>query len=358
MSDSSDARDPRDTVLVTGGSGFVASHLVDQLLERGYAVRASVRSLANPAKVDPLRRLGSSRKGTLELFEADLLTPGAFDEAAQGAKYVFHVASPFLTPSQIKDGLRDVVEPAVQGTQNVIQAVNRAESVQRLVVTSSVAAMFGDNADVRRMPNGTLSEASFNTTSTLDNNPYSYAKTVAEKAAWDAAAAQDRWSMVTINPGMVFGPSLTGASESGSLFLANDLMAGHLFYGAPNFAFAFVDVREVATAHIEAAERPEASGRYLLARPEMVSLPEIARAIVASNPRQGLIPRHRLPDAVVKILGPRVGGLTSAYIEKNLSIRFPIDNHRSVEELDIDYRPYQDTVLDHYESWQRWRKRS
>src|SRR6202035_2143110 len=106
-------------------------------------------------------------------------------------------------------------------------------SVERLVLTSTVSAIFGDYADVLSMKNETLTEDYFNTTSTPENNPYHYAKTVAEQAAWELAGAQDRWSMVTVNPGLILGPSLTPVSDSGSLFLMNELMSGYFFYGAP-----------------------------------------------------------------------------------------------------------------------------
>src|SRR6202035_88549 len=103
-----------------GGSGLVASHLVSRLLDRGYTVRASVRSLASAAKVEPLRRLGDGHAGRLQLFEADLLPPGSCDAAIDGCRYVFHVASPFLLPEQIKSTGTDVITPAVEGTRNII----------------------------------------------------------------------------------------------------------------------------------------------------------------------------------------------------------------------------------------------
>src|SRR4029453_10491698 len=109
-----------DRVLVTGGSGFVASHLVEHLLSRGYAVHATVRSLANTAKVAPLRQFDTRFPGQLTLFEADLLEPGSFDKAMRDCRVVFHVASPFLMPERISDGRRAVLDPALVGTRNVI----------------------------------------------------------------------------------------------------------------------------------------------------------------------------------------------------------------------------------------------
>jgi nucleoside-diphosphate-sugar epimerase len=344
-------------VLVTGGSGFVAGHLVQQLLARGDTVRASVRSLGDAAKINPLLRTAEGLPGSLELFEADLLNEGAFDDAMAGCRYVLHVASPFLMPEQIHDARRDVLDPAVHGTRNVLAAVNRTPSVQRVVLTSTVGAIFGDYADVRLMKDGVLTEEYVNTTSTLENNPYHYAKTVAENLAWEIARAQERWSLVTVNPGLVLGPSPTTTSQSGSLFLMDELLKGYFFYGAPNFSFTFVDVRDVATAHIRAAERPQACGRYILARPEMVSFARMAGIIRDHHPRRLLIPRHRVPDAAVRVLGPRFG-LTQDYIRKHLGITFAVDNHRSVEELAITYRPVEETVLDHYTSWLAHRSRT
>lgn len=343
-----------EKVLVTGGSGFVASHLVEALLARGHTVRATVRSLANSAKVEPLRQLGQRHPGTLELSEADLLQPGSFGAAMAGCRVVFHVASPFLMPERIRDGRDDVLEPALRGTRNVIASVNGTASVERLVLTSTVGAIFGDYIDVLSMKNQTLSEEYFNSTSTLENNPYHYAKTVAEREAWRLAGEQDRWSMVAINPGLVLGPSFTPESDSGSLFLLDEMFRGYFFYGAASFSFTVVDVRDLAAAHIGAAENRSASGRYILAHPEMYSFSQMANIIRDKYPRSYRIPRHTVPDWAVRILGPRFG-LTQQYISNHLGIRFGIDNRRSVEELGVTYRPVAETVLDHYASWRQAR---
>ncbi|MCQ9135434.1 NAD-dependent epimerase/dehydratase family protein [Streptomyces hilarionis] len=342
------------TVLVTGGSGFVAAHLVQQLLERGYRVRATVRSTARTDKLRPLRALQDARPGRLDLFEADLLAEGSFDEAARGCSVVFHVASPFLMPEKIKDGRRDVVEPALRGTRNVVAAVNRAGTVERLVLTSTVGAIFGDYVDVREMDGQTLSEKYVNTTSTVENNPYHYAKTVAETAAREAEAAQDRWRMVALNPGLILGPSLTPASVSGSLFLLDELFKGYFFYGAPDFSFTTADVRDVAAAHIAAAERPGAYGRYIVAAPEMTSFHQMATILRERRPRDLRLPRTALPHWPVRLLGPAFG-LSQRYIRNHLGIRFPVDNRRSVEELGLVYRPIEETLTDHYRTWREQR---
>ncbi|MFJ3667811.1 NAD-dependent epimerase/dehydratase family protein [Streptomyces sp. NPDC090106] len=344
-----------DTVLVTGGSGFVGGHLVRRLLERGYTVRTTVRSLTNPAKNSALEAMRVEFDGRLTLFEADLLTDGSFDEAAEGCATVFHVASPFLMPEQIKDGQRDVVDPALLGTRNVLGAVERTATVRRLVFTSTVGAIFGDYGDVDGMKDRTLAEEYVNTTSTVANNPYHYAKTVAEQAAWEAARAQDRWTMVSVNPGLILGPALTSASDSGSLFLLEELFKGYFFYGAPDFSFTTADVRDVADAHIAAAERPDAHGRYIVAAETMTSFHDMSRILLTAYPRDPRLPRTRLPHWPVRILGPAFG-LTQEYIRAHLGIRFRVDNSRGIRELGIGYRPVEETVLDHYRAWREHRR--
>ncbi|MFI6655948.1 NAD-dependent epimerase/dehydratase family protein [Streptomyces sp. NPDC050523] len=344
-------------VLVTGGSGFVGSHLVLRLLERGWRVRATVRGSGDGVKVKPLLEMQDRFPGQLDLFEADLLVDGAFDEAMKGCEVVFHVASPFLMPEKIKDGQRDVVEPALLGTRNVVGSVERTPGVRRFVFTSTVGAVFGDYSDVLDMEGQVLRECYFNTTSTVDNNPYHYAKTVAERAAWEVAEGQGRWRMVAVNAGLVLGPSLTPASQSGSLFLLDELFKGYFFYGAPDFSFTTVDVRDLADAHIAAAERPDAQGRYIVAAERMTSFHEMARAIRARYPRDLRLPRTRLPHWPVRVLGPAFG-LTQDYIRKHLGIRFAVDNSRGVRELGISYRPVEETLLDHYDAWRAQRRRS
>ncbi len=337
-------------VLVTGASGFVAAHLVAQLLDEGYRVNATVRDLDAVAKVAPLTRLQSQHPGALELFRADLLDDGSFQAAMRGCDTVFHVASPFRLPERIRDGQTEMVEPALRGTRNVLASVAAEPSVRTVVLTSTVGAIFGDYIDVMAMDGHTLSERYWNTTSTVANNPYHYAKTLAEREAWQIASAQDRWRLVTINPGLVLGPSLTPASESGSLFLLDELLKGYFCYGAPNLSFTVVDVRDVARAHIEAAQRPAASGRYILAREAMYSFLEMSQIIRPIHRRKYLIPTWQVPDAAVRLLGPRFG-LTQDFISKHLGIRFRVDNARSIAELGIAYRPVEATLRDHYRSW-------
>ena len=123
--------------LVTGGSGYIALHVIKALLERDHQVHATVRSLKSERKCRPLLTLQAAHPGQLHLFEADLQKNGSFKEAMTGCSVVYHIASPFLVPQQIKDGIRDVVEPAIQGTKNVLDSVNETPTIRRIVLTSS-----------------------------------------------------------------------------------------------------------------------------------------------------------------------------------------------------------------------------
>lgn len=341
----------RETVLVTGGSGFVACHLIQQLLAEGNQVHATVRSFAATAKLQPLQELERQYPGRLTLFEADLLVPGSFDSPMLGCSVVHHVASPFLLPEKIQDGRRQMLEPALQGTRNVLSSVDKTPTVTRVVMTSTVGAIFGDYIDVLQMDKQILSEQYFNGSSTLDNNPYHYAKVEAELEAWKICRRQKRWTLVTINPGLVLGPSLTPASDSGSLFLLDEMFKGYFFYGMPDLSFTTVDVREVARAHIQAARDPEAHGRYILAEKCMVSFVEIANIVRPLHRRPFLLPRYTLPDGLIKLIGP-LFGLNREYLRKHLGIRFGVDNQRSIDELGITYRPIEETLIDHYRCWQ------
>lgn len=340
--------------LVTGATGYVAAHLTRMLLETGHTVHATVRSLGNASKLRPLHTLQQRFAGRLSLFEADLLIPGSFDAAMAGCTVVHHLASPFLLPEKITDGRRQMLEPALEGTRNVLASVERTASVQRVVMTSTVGAIFGDYIDVRQMKDGVLSEAYFNTTSTLETNPYHLSKVEAEKEAWRLHGLQQRWGLVTINPGMILGPSLTPESASGSLFLLDEMLRGVLFYGMPDLCLTTVDVREVAVAHMRAAERPGAHGRYILADKQMISFVEISKVLRRVHPRPWLLPRHTIPNWVVRLIGPAFG-LTPDYIRKHLGIRFPVDNQRSVDELGLTYRPIGETLTDHARAWLRQR---
>ena len=250
-------------------------------------VHAAVRDPENTAKVAHLTAMG----GDLKLFKADLLDAGSYAEAMAGCSIVFHTASPFT--SNIKDPQRDMVDPALKGTENVLASAGETKSVKRVVLTSSCVAIYGDSADIAAYPNGTMTEDQWNTTSTLHHQTYSYSKTVAEKRAWEMAEAQDGYKLVVINPGFVIGPGTMASPTSESFTLMKQLTDGTMATGAPDFDIGCVDVADVALAHIRAAYIPKAEGRHICVSERRTFL-AMAQAMRAGG-IEGRLPKRNAP---------------------------------------------------------------
>ena len=230
--------------MVTGATGYVAGWLVKLLLDNGFTVHAPIRNPNDKNKTQYLDKLAASAPGTLRYFEADLLREGSYDKAMQGCELVFHTASPFAL--KVKDAQRDLIDPAIEGTRNILNAVNKTASVKRVVLTSSVAAMYGDNKDLQQLPHHSITEEVWNTTSSVDHQPYSYSKTMAEKEAWKMQNQQQRWDLVVINPSLVMGPGISPEITSESFKIIKQLGDGTMKMGAPDYEIGLVDVRDVA----------------------------------------------------------------------------------------------------------------
>ena len=333
-------------VLVTGGNGYIASWLVKYLLEDGIDVHATVRDPSNDTKVGHLQQIAKGAPGTLTLFQADLLDDGAFDEAMAGCELVFHTASPFVMFG-IKDPQKELVDPAVEGTRNALESANRVSSVKRVVLTSSVVSIYGDAVDLQRNGTDVLTEDDWNTTSSLAHQPYSFSKVQAERAAWEIAEAQNRWDLVVINPGFVLGPSLTTASSSATFDTMKQFYDGRLRMGAPSIELGVVDVRDVAQAHLKAGYTPAASGRNICVSRSMTFL-EIGRALAGAYGRRYPFPRRELPKPLVWLAAP-TAGVTHKYVSNNVGYPLKFDNSRALEVLGVEFRPVEDTVVDHFQ---------
>lgn len=337
--------DPRP-VLVTGGTGYIASWIVKYLLEAGANVRITVRDKKNTIGYDHLSRIASDAPGKLEVFEADLLHEGSFDQAVAGCGIVFHTASPFRI-NKLGNPTKSLIMPALNGTINVINAVNSAHTVDRLVLTSSVAAIYGDAIEASLAPQGQLTEEQWNTSSSPSYQPYSYSKTAAERKAWELADSQSRWKLLTINPGLVLGPSLSTRTDSTSIDIMISIANGKYRMGIPDFRFAIVDVRDVARAHILAATTPAASGRHITAAHQL-SMPDIARILKTEYGNALPLPKGILPKAVLYIAGPFMG-FSWKYLRLNLGHTLRFSNERSIKNLGMHYRDIRDTLVDHIE---------
>lgn len=332
-------------VLVTGANGYVASWLVKLLLDEGNTVHATVRDPSNKSKVGHLEDLAENSSGTLKLFKADLLDAEAFDEPMAGCGVVFHTASPF-TARNITDAESQLLKPAKQGTQNVLEAANRTDSVTRVVLTSSVAAVYGDAVDLKKSGKVAYDESDWNTTSSATHVPYSYSKTIAEQAAWEINKAQDRWQLVVINPGLVFGPKL-GPSQSESMAMMREFGDGTLKMGAPSLQFAIVDVRDVAKAHILAGFKPDVKGRHITVGKPM-SYQDISQTLQDHFGKKYPFPRTTAPKALIWSIAPMFG-LTRQFVSNNVGHTLRFNNTYTQKDLGMEFSSCEQAIVDHFQ---------
>lgn len=334
---------PSKNVLVTGVSGYIASWVVKHLLDRGYTVHGTVRSVKDQKKVAHLLALAENTSGTLKLFEADLLVPGSFAKAMEGCEYVIHTASPFFVTG-VKDPMTQLIKPAKDGTQNVLDTASQNSSVKRIVLTSSVAAIMGDAVEGQALPSNIFTDSHWNTSSTVSHKPYAFSKTVAEKTAWKLAEAQTQWDLVTVNPGFVFGPSLSNRSDSTSVEFVMDLANGKYLFGLPEMYSSIVDVRDVSLLHVLAMETPEASGRYIgvAAVDTFFNIGQILKSEVGGSYKW---PGIQAPKWLAKLVGP-LFGQSRKEIEDNVGYSYQFDNKKS-REIGLTYRPVKETLVQH-----------
>jgi nucleoside-diphosphate-sugar epimerase len=286
------------TVLVTGGSGFIAEHTILQLLAAGHHVRATVRSAQREG---PLRATLSSagatadRDAALTVHVADLLHDAGWPQAVGGCDYVLHMASPF--PLGVPAHENDLIVPARDGALRVLRAARDA-GVRRVVLTSSFAAI-GYGHPPRSAP---FNEADWTDPAAPGLTAYVKSKTLAERAAWDFIASQGgALELAVVNPVAVLGPVL-GADFATSIQLVKRMLDGGM-PGCPRLNFGVVDVRDVADLHLRAMSDPAARGeRFLAVAGDFMSLLEIANLLrdrLGAAARK--VPRRELPDWVVRL---------------------------------------------------------
>lgn len=337
------------TILVTGGTGYIGSWVVKELLEKSYTVRMTVRDKSKKDKYKQFDEIIKSSKGKLELWEANLLKDGSFDAAAKGADAILHIASPFTL--RFKNAQKDLIDPALLGTRNVLNAATRSGTVKKIILTSSVAAVHGDNIDMQEQKLVEFTEEHFNTSSSVTHQPYSYSKVIAEKEAWKLAKEQNQWKLVVINPSFVLGPSLTGSSDSESISFMKDILKGKFFFGAPDLTFGFVDVRDVAHAHILALEKETASGRHILAEKTMTVL-DLTGIIKKQFPGKYRLPLMTAPKPLLKVIGG-LFGVTPKFVTRNVGYPLYLNTSRSRKYLGLKYRNMEESVKDMVEQMER-----
>ncbi len=338
--------DKNKPVLVTGATGYVAGWIVKRLLEEGITVHAAVRNPDDHSKIKHLEQLAANLPGTLRFFKADLLQENSFEAAMAGCDIVFHTASPFTL--DVKDPEKELVEPAKLGTRNVLNTANKVSSVKRVVLTSSCAAIYGDNADCENIPGGVFTEKDWNTTSTVQTKAYSYSKTVAEKEAWDISNKQSNWRLVVVNPSLVLGPGINPQATSESFKIFQQMGNGKMKTGVPHLGMGVVDVRDLAEAHFRAAYLPDASGRHIVSG-HNTSFPQIAASLLPKFSAYP-IPRRTIPKALVWLFAPLVDKtITRTFVSRNMGWDWHADNSKSIQALGITYRPLEASTQDMFQ---------
>jgi nucleoside-diphosphate-sugar epimerase len=334
-------------ILVTGANGYVASWLVKKLLDEGLTVHAAVRDPHNEKKIAHLKKLAQDSKGTLKFFEGDLMKPGSYKAGMEGCELVYHTASPFT--SNYKDAQKELIDPAVNGTANVLNTAKEVESIKRVIVTSSCAAIYTDCIDTVNAPGGKLTEEVWNTTASVDYQPYSYSKTLAEQKAWEIEKTQDKYDVVTINMCLVLGPTLNPGNPSESMDILKMFGDGQMKMGAPKIGMGIVDVREVAEAHFRAGFTPEAHGRYITAAHNSNFL-EMGQALAPKYGDTFPLPKKALPKWLLMLVGPMTNKLfTRRFIKNNVNIPWNADNSKIKKELGMTFRPLQETMEDSFQ---------
>jgi|TARA_B100001741_G_scaffold277932_1_gene249634 dihydroflavonol-4-reductase len=289
-----------ETVLVTGGTGFIGLHCLQQLLDKGYKVRTTIRSESRKQEVMDAMKEHSSNCENLEFYIADLLKDDGWKEAVEGSKYVLHVASPFFLGEPENEDV--FIKPAVEGTLRVLKACADAD-VQKVVLTSSFAAVGYGHPREKEV----YTEEDW---SSVDGEISAYAKskTLAEKAAWEFVENLEeskKFDLTVINPVAVTGPMLTSDIGSSNDFLLK-LISGSM-PACPKIHMGYIDVRDVAKAHIFSMTEEKTNGERIIVSENEMFFAEVGKTLNEAGFKKS--PTKELPNFLVKIMSFFVGEL-------------------------------------------------
>ena len=326
-----------ELVLVTGGSGFVGAHCILKLLDAGYRVRTTVRSLEREADVRAMLKVGGAEPGEALSFAAvDLLSDDGWPEAVAGCDFVLHVASPF--PVMMPRDDDELIRPAREGALRALRAA-RDGGVKRVVLTSSFAAIGYGPAHADGSP---FSEEDW-TDPDGEVSAYVRSKTLAERAAWEFIDREGGdLELSVVNPVGIFGPVL-GKDVSSSIELVRRMMNGSL-PAVPRMFFGVVDVRDVADLHLRAMTDPAAAGnRFLAIAGEPMTLPQMAKVLRERlGPAARRVPKRAMPDSVVKSIAFFIPSLRQ--IVPELGRAKPATNEKARRVLGWDPRSKEDAL--------------
>jgi len=322
-------------VCVTGAAGFIASHVITDLLEDGHVVHATVRDLGDDTKRAHLDVLREGYSGKLELFEADLLEPGSLDAALEGCDALIHTATAVILAAP--DPQKQIIDVAVKGTQNVLDSVARAPSVNRIVMTSSIAAVMSYDQQGK-----TYTEDDWCTSDDIWLDPYGMGKTQSERLLWQFVDKHaDRVEAVAINPSVVIGPPLAKHHIRSSLSFIRDLV-GWTYPACAPMRLHLVDVGDVSKGHVRALTSDKAVGQRIIFSDRQKSILEISKVLS----RQYKTPVRELPRLILYI---------AAYLDKRFSyrlarasanLRYEFGSNRPMELLGISLRNTEESILE------------
>jgi len=286
-----------EKVLVTGGSGFIGLHCIQQLLDQGFQVKTTIRSDTRQMEIVNAMTKHSSHPENLEFFVADLLHDAGWNEAVSDCQYVLHVASPFVIENPEDENV--LIKPAVEGTLRVLTACKNT-SVRKVVLTSSVAAIAYGHSK-----NKTLFDENDWSDTTGDISAYAKSKTLAEKAAWDfmeKLADDETFELTAINPSAVTGPMLTDDIGTSNSFIVQ--LAGGVMPVVPKIHMGFVDVRDVAKAHIFAMTSSKANGQRIITSEREMFFSDASKVLNSAGYMKA--PTREIPDFFVRLMAPFV----------------------------------------------------
>jgi dihydroflavonol-4-reductase len=324
-------------VLVTGAAGFIGSHVVRELLAAGRVVRATARK---PEAATFLSNLPVGHGGLLEIVAMELLNPESVAVAVAGCEEVIHCAAALFVGA--KDAQRDVVDPSIEGTRNLIAAIEADNGVKRIVHTSSVAAIRA----TQFRSGHTYSAADWCDDATLKSNAYGLAKAGAERLIrgwWESQDEGERPRLVTIHPSIVIGPILAKRHLSGSMGFVDHLVKGKLPFVLKSH-IEMVDVRDVATAHVAALRKGRDGGRYIVHAGGLWHR-EMAKILKDEFPQRKWA-RRQLPKWATYVVAIFHSKITIGWVRKNIGLWCDFDTGDTVEDLDIAWRPLSASIID------------
>jgi len=324
-------------VLVTGISGYVGLHAAAELLKKGYKVRGSVRNLSKREQITRSIRKEVDPAGNLEFCQLDLLNDEGWKEAMQGCDYVLHIASPYVASEPKNEN--ELIKPAVDGTQRALRFAKNA-GVKRVVLTSSMVAMFGDadkSIDIK--------QDTWTNPNAKNMSAYVKSKTIAEKSAWDFIETQtgnNKLELVAINPGPIWGPTLSDKLSGESMNIISDMISGKMPMLA-KVGINMSDVRDIAKIHVKALENDKANGqRFVVATKNPHTFKEMAQILKANGNNK--VSTLEGPSFLLKLMSNFNSDLKG--MKPFIGNTYNADISKTMEVFDWNPIPFETSILD------------